>query len=235
MSIRIKSPNPDAVWDRWKQKNSKKENLEKHYKIKGTIFNLESITAAEYVKDVAKGVVFYFEKSQNVGPSDKKPKIETKSVPKVEKVTFYEFTNKVNKEDWKNIVDSIITPDMSDFYKVKIINKYLVYRYEYDYTLISNNVYSALTTGKTICQGYAMSAYKMLSLSKTREIVEKCIPETLRPLLRNGIRKVIGTEECVNQLMPSEREYLEEYFRPSIEKLQEMTGFDLTIWKTENH
>lgn len=62
------------------------------------------------------------------------------------------------------IINSIILPNMSDFDKVKTINKYIIDRYEYDKSLKSNNVYSALTTGKTICQGYAMTAYKMLNL-----------------------------------------------------------------------
>ena len=53
---------------------------------------------------------------------------------------------------------------MSDLDKIKTINKYIVDRYEYDDSLLSNNVYSALTKGKTICQGYAMTAYKMLNL-----------------------------------------------------------------------
>lgn len=68
-------------------------------------------------------------------------------------------------EELKKVINSIITPNMNDFDKVKTINKYLVDRYEYDYELQSNNVYSALTTGKTTCQGYAMSAYKMLNLA----------------------------------------------------------------------
>lgn len=54
---------------------------------------------------------------------------------------------------------------MSDFDKVKVINKYLIDRYRYDDSLISNNAYSALMTGKTTCQGYALTAYKMLKLS----------------------------------------------------------------------
>lgn len=65
----------------------------------------------------------------------------------------------------KNIINSITTNNMSDFDKVKAINKYLVDRYEYDYSLASNNAYTALTTGKSTCQGYAMTAYKMFKLA----------------------------------------------------------------------
>lgn len=65
----------------------------------------------------------------------------------------------------ESIVNSIILPEMSDFDKVKTINKYLEDRYNYDYSLKSDNAYSALTTGKTTCQGYAMTAYKMFKLA----------------------------------------------------------------------
>ncbi len=58
-------------------------------------------------------------------------------------------------------VNSIINVNMSEFDKVKAINDYLVQRYDYDDTFVSNNSYLALTTGKTTCQGYAMTAYKM--------------------------------------------------------------------------
>lgn len=60
-----------------------------------------------------------------------------------------------------NAVNSIINVNMSEFDKVKAINDYLVQRYDYDDTFVSNNSYLALTTGKTTCQGYAMTAYKM--------------------------------------------------------------------------
>jgi transglutaminase-like putative cysteine protease len=70
----------------------------------------------------------------------------------------------INQELTK-IINSIITDNMSQFDKVKAINKYLVDRYQYDDSLVSNNPYSALTTGKTTCQGYAMTAFKMLNLA----------------------------------------------------------------------
>lgn len=65
----------------------------------------------------------------------------------------------------ESVINIIITPDMNDADKVKAINKYLVDRYEYDYTLASNNAYKALTIGKSTCQGYAMTAYKMFKLA----------------------------------------------------------------------
>lgn len=62
------------------------------------------------------------------------------------------------------IVSSIISPNMSEFDKITAINKYLIDRFEYDNSLKSNTAYTALTTGKATCQGYAMAAYKMFNL-----------------------------------------------------------------------
>lgn len=61
----------------------------------------------------------------------------------------------------KKAVDEIITPDMSDFEKVNAINEYLIEKYEYDYSLESVSVYTALTSSLAVCQGYSMTAYKM--------------------------------------------------------------------------
>ena len=63
----------------------------------------------------------------------------------------------------KNILSKLIGPNMTDIEKVKAINDYLASIYDYDYSLSSNNPYTALTTGKTVCQGYSMTAYKMLT------------------------------------------------------------------------
>ena len=72
MAIHIKSPNPDEVWEKWKLKAARSQKLEKYYGIKGAVFNLESITAAEFVKDVNKGAIFYLEKSHDIQVSTKK-------------------------------------------------------------------------------------------------------------------------------------------------------------------
>ncbi len=69
----------------------------------------------------------------------------------------------INQELTK-IISNIIKDNMSDFEKVREINQYLVDRFEYDDSLVSNNAYSALTTGKTACEGYALTACKMFNL-----------------------------------------------------------------------
>ncbi|WP_242943275.1 transglutaminase domain-containing protein [Clostridium uliginosum] len=78
--------------------------------------------------------------------------------------TTKEQENYIDSE-LKRIVNNMIDPNMSDIDKVKTINDYIVKIYKYDYSLKSDNVYSALTTGTTICQGYAMTAYKMFKLA----------------------------------------------------------------------
>ena len=61
----------------------------------------------------------------------------------------------------KTIVYNLIDPRMNESERVVAINNYIVKLYNYDDTLQSDNVYSALTTKTTTCQGYAMTAYKM--------------------------------------------------------------------------
>ena len=74
-------------------------------------------------------------------------------------------TNKEEEEyidnEIEKIVNNLIDSRMSTEEKIKAVNDYIVKIYKYDDTLQSDNVYRALTTKTTICQGYAMTAYKM--------------------------------------------------------------------------
>ncbi|MBS2904936.1 transglutaminase domain-containing protein, partial [Klebsiella pneumoniae] len=77
-------------------------------------------------------------------------------------------TNK-DQEDYidselSRIVNNLIDSRMSTEEKIEAINNYVVKIYKYDDTLKSDNVYTALTTKSTICQGYAMTVYKMLNI-----------------------------------------------------------------------
>ena len=100
-NISIKSANPDVIWEKWKQKNAKKQKLEKHYGVKGAVFKLENITAAEFVKGVEKAIVIYLEKSLDIEPSKEKVKTEEASVRDVEKERFYDINGYPVKTDWK--------------------------------------------------------------------------------------------------------------------------------------
>ena len=66
-------------------------------------------------------------------------------------------------DELKMITKSLIKEDMTEVEKVRAINDYIINRYEYDYTLKSISVYSALTTSLAVCQAYSMTAYKMLN------------------------------------------------------------------------
>lgn len=59
------------------------------------------------------------------------------------------------------IISQIITPDMTGKQKVKAIHDFVLKTADYDYTLQSRSTYLALTTGKAVCQGYAMLVYKL--------------------------------------------------------------------------
>lgn len=71
------------------------------------------------------------------------------------------YINKTLQTD----INDIINDNISEYDKVKVISKYLCDKYEYDNTLKSDNSYSALTTGKTTCNGYSMTACKMFSMA----------------------------------------------------------------------
>jgi hypothetical protein len=102
MSIIIKTPNADAIFARFKQKANRKD-LEDIYGVKKAAFNPDNVTAAEFVKNVQKEAVFYFESELSVKPSGK---TETRraTYKDVEKVKFYDFPKSVKRSDWKGEV-----------------------------------------------------------------------------------------------------------------------------------
>lgn len=99
--IIIKSPNPDVIWSSWKQKASKKINLEKHYKTKGAVFSLDNITAAEYVKAVTKEAIVFYEEIYEVKTSTDKKSIKQGNLRALQKEQFYEFKTTAVKSEWK--------------------------------------------------------------------------------------------------------------------------------------
>lgn len=80
------------------------------------------------------------------------------------KFTYYESAAEMKYVDQqvKAILSKIIRPEMNSHEKVKAVHDYLVLNLGYDTSLLSNSPYTALTEGKTACNGYAMLAYKML-------------------------------------------------------------------------
>ena len=94
-----------------------------------------------------------------------KAKITVKGIETTMEVTY--LTTKEQEEyinsELEKITKSLVNENMSGLQKVKIINDYIINRYEYDYTQKSLSVYSALTTSVAVCQGYSMTAYKMFN------------------------------------------------------------------------
>lgn len=103
MVVEIKSPNPDEIWERWKQKMAQKDmkSLKKAYDVRGAKFSLENITAAEYVKDVEKEAAVFIETILRI----KRKKADAKKFQvdwkKLEKERFFVFKDEVDKTAWK--------------------------------------------------------------------------------------------------------------------------------------
>lgn len=63
----------------------------------------------------------------------------------------------------KALVPKLISSNMGDIAKEQAIHDWLIKHVSYDSTLKQRTAYTALTTGKTVCTGYAMLMKKMLS------------------------------------------------------------------------
>lgn len=121
--------------------------------------NIDNIIRSSYEKDD------YTERSWvEIKPKAEISGSEIDTNINVTYLTTKEEENYVDNE-LKNVVSQIITPTMNDIEKVKAINDYIISRFDYDYSHKSNDAYSALITGKTTCQGYTLTAYKMLKLA----------------------------------------------------------------------
>ncbi len=102
--VRIKTPNLDAIFEKWKQQAGRKDRkqMEKQFGTKGSVFTLDAISAAEYVVPPAlKGAAIYFSIKKSVAPAKGKEE-NLVMAPRVSKETYYSFKGKnVNKDNWK--------------------------------------------------------------------------------------------------------------------------------------
>ncbi len=102
--IKIKTPNLDEIFEKWKQKVSKTDHkkMEKQFGTKGAIFSLDAISAAEYVKDTLKEAAIYFAVKKTLGPAPKGKDENIVTAPRVAREQFYSFkgSEKLNKEKW---------------------------------------------------------------------------------------------------------------------------------------
>ena len=105
MSVRIKTPNLDEIFEKWKQRASRtdRKKMEKEFGTKGAVFSLDAISAAEYVKDTMKEAAIYFAVKKSLGPAPKGKNENTVTAPRVGREQFYSFkgAGKINKEEWK--------------------------------------------------------------------------------------------------------------------------------------
>ncbi|MFW9999563.1 MAG: zinc finger-like domain-containing protein [Candidatus Hodarchaeota archaeon] len=105
MSVRIKTPNLDEIFEKWKQKAARtnRKKMEKQFGTKGAVFSLDAISAAEYVKDTMKEAAIYFAVKKSLGPAPKGKEENLVTAPRVGREQYYSFkgASKINKENWK--------------------------------------------------------------------------------------------------------------------------------------
>ncbi len=103
--VRIKTPNLDEIFNKWKQKavRQDRKKMEKEFGTKGAMFSLDAVSAAEYVKDTMKEAAIYFAIKKSLGPAPKGKDENLVIAPRVGKEQFYSFkgTGKIDKENWK--------------------------------------------------------------------------------------------------------------------------------------
>ncbi|GAB4307308.1 MAG: hypothetical protein Kow0069_04740 [Promethearchaeota archaeon] len=102
MSIKIKTPNADEVFERWKA-STPADVLKKHWAVKKAAFDRAQVTSAEYVKNVVKAAVFFFQASARVAPAaQSRGKSERVDARRVGRVVFFDFgSSEVDKAQWK--------------------------------------------------------------------------------------------------------------------------------------
>ncbi len=108
MAITIKAPNADDIFVRYLRIANKKD-VEKAYAVKGAVFDLDKISAAESVQNVTKGAVFYFQYKTEIKPAAKSKEDEQEvAIPKADRIDFFDFgTAVVDKEKWKRKEDKV--------------------------------------------------------------------------------------------------------------------------------
>lgn len=150
--------------------NEMENDIYKHLQNRDTTFSfLYTGTKEDFKNNINKTIKNAYSEDDYLERSwlEVKPKaqITSKGIETTINVTY--LTTKAQEDyvdnELKKATASIINQDMSELDKVRKINDYIINRYEYDYTIKSVSAYSALTTSLAVCQGYAMTAYKMLN------------------------------------------------------------------------
>ncbi len=102
--VYIKSPNPDEIFAKWTQiaLRKDKKSLEKEFGVKGAVFSIDNLSAAETVKELNKEAAIYFAIKKTVAAVKGGKDEIIVPASKLNRETFYSFNDKsVNKENWK--------------------------------------------------------------------------------------------------------------------------------------
>ncbi|MHA1894713.1 MAG: hypothetical protein ACTSX4_09440 [Candidatus Helarchaeota archaeon] len=122
MSVTVKAPNPDDIFDKWLQRAPLKK-LEKYFRVKGVKFEKSNISKAKHVKNILESVIFYFKTKIEKMPQISR-KIEEYTVfpSNIKKIKFYDFgESKVNPKTWQKKEN--VVPFLNTLKKVPCDNK----------------------------------------------------------------------------------------------------------------
>ena len=100
-----------------------------------------------------------------VAPTTKKPAEKTTAKPKPTEPTTTAPTVSKAEQMAREIVNSIITPNMSQFDKALAIHDWLIFNLDYDFTFSNYYVEETLRDRKGVCQGYALSFNMMCQMA----------------------------------------------------------------------
>lgn len=137
-------------------------NRQASYVITYTGGNLNDVTLAGIISEIfaADDYLWYGLKSQKYSWS-----YSGTTTTVTYTFSFWETLAQVNAVSAKvtEVLSSIITTDMNDFQKEKAIHDWIEANLAYDTSLVQHSAYAGLFGNKkTVCQGYAALAYKML-------------------------------------------------------------------------
>ena len=161
---------PVLAYEKVKNWGEVENNIYKHFENRDKNFTfLYTGTRKEFEENIRKWIKDAYSKDDYLERSwlEIKPKASVTEEGIETTIDATYLTTKEQEEyvetEIKRVIQSLTNKEMSDVDKVRAINDYIINRYEYDYTQKSISVYSGLTTSVVVCQGYSMTAYKMLN------------------------------------------------------------------------
>ncbi len=82
--------------------------------------------------------------------------------------TYWETASEVEAVTAKavEVFSQNVSVTMNAHQKVKALHDWLVTHFEYDTSMVEHSAYAGITGGKTVCQGYALMMFKLLTAAK---------------------------------------------------------------------